>query len=84
MLKLKLADSSTSIGHLINYLATDVYQIEYGILFLPYLVTGFVQAAIVILILCLRGYYDHLIGFSVIIIGFLLKTWFIRIYSDFK
>ena len=72
-------------GHLINYMSTDVYQIEYGILFLPYMITGFIQAIIVIIIFSLQNDFSYAAGFAfIIILAYILKAFLTKFYSRFK
>ncbi|RNA19404.1 multidrug resistance-associated 4, partial [Brachionus plicatilis] len=82
-LSLKTLDSK-SAGDIINLLSTDATRIEFGMYFLPYLVTGPIQLVIVITILYLKVGATFLSGLLLLSLIVPAKWLILKQYNKFR
>nr|UOU03341.1 ATP-binding cassette subfamily C4-1-2 [Brachionus rubens] len=79
-LSLKTIDSK-SAGDVINLLSTDATRIEYGIYYLPYLITGPIQMVIVIVIVYLEVGLTFLAGLLLLALIMPAKALIAKLYN---
>ncbi|CAF0837577.1 unnamed protein product [Brachionus calyciflorus] len=79
-LSLKTLDSK-SAGDIINLLSTDATRIEYGIYYLPYLITGPIQMVIVIVIIYMEVGLTFLAGLILLSLIVPAKALIARLYN---
>lgn len=82
-LSLKTLDSK-SAGDIINLLSTDGTRIEYGIYYLPYLVTGPIQMIIVIIIIYLQVGLTFLAGLLLLSLVVPAKAFIVNQFNKYR
>ncbi|RNA09361.1 multidrug resistance-associated 4-like isoform X1, partial [Brachionus plicatilis] len=82
-LSLKTLDSK-SAGDIINLLSTDGTRIEYGIYYLPYLITGPIQMVIVIVIIYLEVGFTFLAGLLLLALIVPAKAFIVRQFNKYR
>nr|QUF59454.1 ATP-binding cassette transporter Abcc4-1 [Brachionus angularis] len=82
-LSIKTLDSK-SAGDIINLLSTDATRIEYGIYFLPYLITGPIQAIFVILVIYSQVGYSFLTGLLLLALIMPAKWLIAKTFNKFR